>query len=246
MADGRSAPKYHAWSRPKVVEREATHRAIALAELVDQPIQVFHVSCSEVAEEIARAQARGLKVWARDLPAILRARRRRHGSARASRARSSCAARARATPRPARRYGGRSSAARWTWSRPTTAARATRASGGKRIHGNNAPFPRHPERRAGPRPRGCRSCSARAWRKGRIDLNNYRAADRDQSGQAVRAVSAQGHASRRGRTPTGAVGSGQEGHHHQRADAARDRLHAVRGAGGDRLAGGDGARAAAW
>ena len=44
MADGRSAPKYHAWSRPTVVEREATYRAIALAEMVDQPIQVFHVS----------------------------------------------------------------------------------------------------------------------------------------------------------------------------------------------------------
>jgi dihydropyrimidinase len=68
MADGRSAPKYHAWSRPKVVEREATYRAIALAEMVDQPIQVFHVSCSEVAEEIARAQARGLKVWAETCP----------------------------------------------------------------------------------------------------------------------------------------------------------------------------------
>jgi dihydropyrimidinase len=68
MADGRSAPKYHAWSRPRVVEREATHRAIALAELVDQPIQVFHVSCTEAAEEIARAQARGLKVWAETCP----------------------------------------------------------------------------------------------------------------------------------------------------------------------------------
>jgi len=63
LADGRTAPKYHAWSRPRVIEREATHRAIALAELVDQPIQVFHVSCAEVAEEIARAQMRGLKVW---------------------------------------------------------------------------------------------------------------------------------------------------------------------------------------
>ena len=68
LADGRTAPKYHAWSRPSVVEREATHRAIALAELVDQPIQIFHVSCSEVAEEIARAQARGLKVWGETCP----------------------------------------------------------------------------------------------------------------------------------------------------------------------------------
>ena len=68
LADGRTAPKYHAWSRPTVVEREATHRAIALAELVDQPIQVFHVSCAEVAEEIARAQARGLRVWGETCP----------------------------------------------------------------------------------------------------------------------------------------------------------------------------------
>lgn len=68
IASGRTAPMYHAWSRPKMIEREATHRAIALAEMVDQPIQVFHVSCSEVAEEIARAQARGLKVWGETCP----------------------------------------------------------------------------------------------------------------------------------------------------------------------------------
>lgn len=68
LADGRTAPKYHAWSRPSIVEREATHRAIALAELVDQPIQVFHVSCPEAAEEIARAQARGVKVWGETCP----------------------------------------------------------------------------------------------------------------------------------------------------------------------------------
>jgi dihydropyrimidinase len=68
---GLTAPKYHAWSRPPVVEREATYRAIALAELVDQPIQVFHVSAAEVAEEIARAQARGLRVWGETCPQYL-------------------------------------------------------------------------------------------------------------------------------------------------------------------------------
>lgn len=65
---GKVDPKYHAWSRPSIVEREATHRAIALAELVDQPIQVFHVSCEEAAEEIARAQHRGQKVWGETCP----------------------------------------------------------------------------------------------------------------------------------------------------------------------------------
>jgi dihydropyrimidinase len=68
---GRTAPKYHAWSRPAVVEREATYRAIALAELIDTPIQVFHVSSAEVAEEIARAKARGLKVWGETCPQYL-------------------------------------------------------------------------------------------------------------------------------------------------------------------------------
>ena len=68
LADGRVEPKYHAWSRPAMIEREATHRAIALAEMVDQPIQVFHVSCPEVAEEISRAKARGLKVWGETCP----------------------------------------------------------------------------------------------------------------------------------------------------------------------------------
>jgi dihydropyrimidinase len=68
---GLTDPLQHAWSRPPVVEREATHRAIALAELVDQPIQVFHVSCEEAAAEIAAARARGLKVWGETCPQYL-------------------------------------------------------------------------------------------------------------------------------------------------------------------------------
>jgi dihydropyrimidinase len=68
LAAGHTAPKFHAWSRPRMLEREATHRAIALAEMVDQPIQIFHVSCSEVAEEIARARHRGLRVWGETCP----------------------------------------------------------------------------------------------------------------------------------------------------------------------------------
>lgn len=68
---GRPEPASHAVSRPKVVEREATYRAIALAELVDQPIHVFHVSCAEVAEEIERAQRRGVKVTGETCPQYL-------------------------------------------------------------------------------------------------------------------------------------------------------------------------------
>ncbi len=59
---GRTAPFYHGASRPIAVEREATHRAISLAELVDVPIVVVHVSNREAMEEIRRAQSRGLNI----------------------------------------------------------------------------------------------------------------------------------------------------------------------------------------
>ena len=48
---GRTAPKYHVTARPQVVEREATHRAIALAELTEVPILIVHVSGSEAVEQ---------------------------------------------------------------------------------------------------------------------------------------------------------------------------------------------------
>lgn len=68
---GLTAPKYHALGKPMIAESEAVHRIIALAEALDVPIQVFHVSGARSAEEIARAQARGLKVWAETCPHYL-------------------------------------------------------------------------------------------------------------------------------------------------------------------------------
>ena len=68
---GKTAPHYHAASRPIPVEREATHRAISLAELVDVPIMIVHVSNSEAMEEIRRAQTKGLKVYGETCPQYL-------------------------------------------------------------------------------------------------------------------------------------------------------------------------------
>lgn len=68
---GRVAPRYYADSRPKVVEREATHRAISLAELVDVPLLIVHVSGAEAMEQIRWAQARGLRVYAETCPQYL-------------------------------------------------------------------------------------------------------------------------------------------------------------------------------
>lgn len=68
---GRTAPHFHAASRPIPVEREATHRAISLSELIDVPIMIVHVSNGQAMEEIRRAQQRGLKVYGETCPQYL-------------------------------------------------------------------------------------------------------------------------------------------------------------------------------
>jgi dihydropyrimidinase len=70
-AAGRTAPRFHAHARPMLVEREATHRAISLAELVDVPILIVHVSGREAVEQIRWARAHGLKVFAETCPQYL-------------------------------------------------------------------------------------------------------------------------------------------------------------------------------
>ena len=66
--EGRTAPFYHGVSRPQIVEREAAHRAISHAELVDLPIMIVHVSGREAMEQIRWAQTRGLKIYAETCP----------------------------------------------------------------------------------------------------------------------------------------------------------------------------------
>jgi dihydropyrimidinase len=71
LAAGHTAPRFHAASRPLLVEREATHRAISLAELVDVPVLIVHVSGREAVEQIRWAQGRGLQVYAETCPQYL-------------------------------------------------------------------------------------------------------------------------------------------------------------------------------
>jgi dihydropyrimidinase len=67
-AAGLTAPKHHATSRPMLVEREATHRAIAFSELVDVPILIVHVSGKEAIEQIRWAHGHGLRIYAETCP----------------------------------------------------------------------------------------------------------------------------------------------------------------------------------
>lgn len=70
-ASGRTAPRWHAHARPMLVEREATHRAIALSELVDVPILIVHVSGREAIEQIRWARSHGLSIFAETCPQYL-------------------------------------------------------------------------------------------------------------------------------------------------------------------------------
>ncbi len=71
LAAGHTEPRFHAESRPMLVEREATHRVIALAELVEIPILIVHVSSSEAVEQIRWARGQGLNVYAETCPQYL-------------------------------------------------------------------------------------------------------------------------------------------------------------------------------
>jgi dihydropyrimidinase len=71
LAEGKTAPKYHALTRPVRAEAEATHRAIALAEIADVPIYIVHLSAAEALEMVTEARDRGLPAYAETCPQYL-------------------------------------------------------------------------------------------------------------------------------------------------------------------------------
>jgi dihydropyrimidinase len=71
LAEGKTAPKYHALTRPARAEGEATHRAIALAEMADVPIYIVHLSAAEALEMVTEARDRGLPAYAETCPQYL-------------------------------------------------------------------------------------------------------------------------------------------------------------------------------
>jgi len=71
LAEGKTAPKYHALTRPARAEAEATHRAIALAEIAGVPIYIVHLSAAEALEMVTEARDRGLPAYAETCPQYL-------------------------------------------------------------------------------------------------------------------------------------------------------------------------------
>lgn len=68
---GHTAPKYHALTRPSIMEGEATHRAIRLAELAGAPLYIVHLSAGEALASVTEARDRGIPVHAETCPHYL-------------------------------------------------------------------------------------------------------------------------------------------------------------------------------
>jgi dihydropyrimidinase len=71
LAEGRTAPKYHALTRPTVAEAEGVHRAIAIAEMAESPVYIVHLSCTDALNQVREARDRGIPAFAETCPQYL-------------------------------------------------------------------------------------------------------------------------------------------------------------------------------
>ncbi len=71
LAEGKTAPKYHALTRPTVAEAEGVHRAIAIAEMAESPVYIVHLSCADALNQVREARDRGIAAFAETCPQYL-------------------------------------------------------------------------------------------------------------------------------------------------------------------------------
>jgi dihydropyrimidinase len=71
LAEGKTAPIYHALTRPTTAEAEAVHRAIAMAEMAGAPVYIVHLSSEDALNEVRAARDRGLPAFAETCPQYL-------------------------------------------------------------------------------------------------------------------------------------------------------------------------------
>jgi dihydropyrimidinase len=71
LAEGKTAPIYHALTRPTRAEAEAVHRAIAMAEIAGAPVYIVHLSSEDALNEVREARDRGVPVFAETCPQYL-------------------------------------------------------------------------------------------------------------------------------------------------------------------------------
>ena len=234
---GKTAPHFHGTSRPIPVEREATHRAISLAELVDVPIMIVHVSNGEAMEEIRRAQQRGLKIYGETCPQYLVLTEKDMEGLNMEGAKYVC------SPPP------RDEASQQAcWDGLQQGVFSLFSSDHCPFRYDDPQGKLNPKGRTSFRwvPNGIPGVETRlpilfseGVKKGRISLNEFVALHGDQPRQDLRALSEEGHDRGRLGCRHRDLGPGAQGDDLAEAAAPRLRLHALRGHRGDRLAGVD-------
>lgn len=71
LSQNKTAPKNHAEARPRAAEAEAVTRICAMAERLNAPVMIFHVTCVEALEAVRVARNRGAPVFAETCPHYL-------------------------------------------------------------------------------------------------------------------------------------------------------------------------------
>ncbi len=71
IAEGKTAPHFHAHSRSAKAEAEATHRAIHIGEMAGAAVYIVHLSNEDALRELKHAQQRGLRALAETCPQYL-------------------------------------------------------------------------------------------------------------------------------------------------------------------------------
>ena len=67
LAEGKTGPEWHYWSRPPVVEAEGVHHLMTFAEMTGAHVYIVHLSCEESLREATRGAERGVRVWVETL-----------------------------------------------------------------------------------------------------------------------------------------------------------------------------------
>ncbi len=67
LAEGKTGPEWHYWSRPPVVEAEGVHHLMTFAEMTGAHVYIVHLSCEESLREATRGAERGVNVWVETL-----------------------------------------------------------------------------------------------------------------------------------------------------------------------------------
>ena len=71
LAEGKTAPIYHALTRPTTAEAEAVNRTIALSQMAGAPVYIVHLSCNDALEKVVEARELGLPAYAETCPQYL-------------------------------------------------------------------------------------------------------------------------------------------------------------------------------